>query len=231
MSTLSIVIGDHYYTKDPQSSDLGKQIIVGSIALLDKIGFEEFTFKKLAEQISSTEASIYRYFENKHKLLVYLTTWYWSWVDYAIDYKTHFIKNSKDKLSEILKIICHLDVDAIVINVPGIDVPSLRRVVVIEADKTYLTKNVDEINNQGLYKAFKGLCHKIALVIQELDGTFKYPHSIVSTIIEVTHQQAFFAQHLPSLTEIKKEADKSIEMQVYDFLMELVNRLLINTQK
>ena len=50
-----------------------------------EIGFESFTFKKLAAKIESTEASVYRYFENKHKLLIYLVSWYWNWVEYRLD--------------------------------------------------------------------------------------------------------------------------------------------------
>lgn len=40
--------------------------------MIYKTGYEAFTFKKLAEDIGTTEAGIYRYFENKYKLLVYL---------------------------------------------------------------------------------------------------------------------------------------------------------------
>jgi len=44
--------------------------------MIDEFAFEFFTFKKLAEEINSTEASIYRYFENKHLLLLFLMNWY-----------------------------------------------------------------------------------------------------------------------------------------------------------
>ena len=37
---------------------------------------EEFTFRKLAQKINTTEASVYRYFENKHRLLIYILAWY-----------------------------------------------------------------------------------------------------------------------------------------------------------
>ncbi len=63
---VSISLNPGLYIKDPQHSDLGKRIIKHSILLIDKIGFEQFNFKKLAEEMKSTEASIYRYFENKH---------------------------------------------------------------------------------------------------------------------------------------------------------------------
>ncbi len=226
MSAISIVIEEKYYNKDPQSSDLGKNIVSASIDLLDQLGFEQFTFKKLAVAIDSTEASIYRYFDNKHKLLVYLTTWYWAWVEYMIDFHTHHLKSGKEKLSEIIKIICHADEHVADINLPGVHLAMLRKIVVSESNKTYLTKQVDEINNQGLFKGFKGLCHKVALAIQETNPTYPYPHALASTALEASHQQAFFAQHLPSLTEISLKKKESLEKQVYAYIEEFVFKLI-----
>ena len=74
LANIKIQVNPKTYVKDPETSDLGKKIIKNSILLIDEIGFEEFTFKKLGEKIGSNESSIYRYFENKHKLLVYLST-------------------------------------------------------------------------------------------------------------------------------------------------------------
>ena len=56
--------------------------------MIDQLGFEQFTFKKLARAIGSTEASVYRYFDNKHRLLTYLIAWYWKWMEYQINYRT-----------------------------------------------------------------------------------------------------------------------------------------------
>lgn len=226
MSTLNIVIGERYYNKDPQSSDLGRKIVSEGIELLAELGFEAFTFKKLAQKIGSTEASIYRYFENKLKLLLYVTTMYWAWIEYLIDYNTHHIANSEEKLKEVLKIICHLNNDAESMDFAGLNVEALRRVVDVEADKTYLTKDVDEINNAGLFKGYKGLCHKIAMVIFDINPNYKYPHSLVSTVLEASHQQAFFALHLPSLTEVSVKDNKTVEEQVYDFLYATIIKLI-----
>ena len=226
MSAISIIIGEIYYNKDPQSSDLGKNIITASIEMMDEMGFEQFTFKKLAEKIGSTEASIYRYFDNKLMLLLYLTTWYWAWVEYMIDFKTYHIQNTEEKLKSILRIICHADHTLESINLPGIDIGSLRNLVIRESDKTYLTRDVDEINSQGLFRGFKALCHKVALVIEEINDQYKYPHTLVSTVLEASHQQAYFAQHLPSLTEVNKNSDIPVEEQVYDFIEDSVFRLI-----
>ncbi|MFY0653589.1 MAG: helix-turn-helix transcriptional regulator [Cyclobacteriaceae bacterium] len=226
MSAITILIGERYYNKDPQSSELGRKIVSESIEMLDELGFEQFTFKKLAERIASTEASIYRYFGNKLKLLVYITTWYWAWIEYMIDYKTHHIQDTSEKLKEIIKIICHVEKHGNYLNLPGVNISSLRNVVVSESDKTYLTKMVDEINSEGLFRGYKNLCHKIAVVINAINPGYKYPHTIVSTMLEASHQQPFFAQHLPSLTEISKTEAKSIEWQSYDFINATIFRLI-----
>ncbi|NQY67845.1 MAG: TetR/AcrR family transcriptional regulator, partial [Flavobacteriales bacterium] len=82
LSNIAIRVNNSIYLKDPESSDLGKNILGGGIDMIDEIGFEDFTFKKLAKEIGSTEASVYRYFESKHKLLLYIISWYWSWMEY-----------------------------------------------------------------------------------------------------------------------------------------------------
>ena len=55
------------YLRNPLDTTLGKNILKHAIILMDKIGFDEFNFKKLAKEMGSTEASVYRYFENKYK--------------------------------------------------------------------------------------------------------------------------------------------------------------------
>ena len=67
---LGITVNDKLYIKDPQSSELGQKIIENGIILIDEIGFENFTFRRLALKIESTEASVYRYFENKQKFFL-----------------------------------------------------------------------------------------------------------------------------------------------------------------
>ena len=227
MSAIALVIPQEYYNKDPQSSELGRSIISSSIVLFDKLGFEQFTFKKLAEEINSTEASIYRYFDNKLSLLLYLTTWYWIWMDYVIEFNTHHIKDSKKRLSEVLKLLCHaVEIDD-TIQIAGVKQSSLKRVVMSESDKTYLTKQVDEINSLGLFREFKKLCHKLATLVNEINPQYKHAHALVSTVMEASHQQAFFALHLPSLTEVNKDSNReSIEAQVYRFVHDLVNKAI-----
>ena len=93
LKTLQIKVNDKTYLKDPETSDLGKRIVEHSIILINEIGFEAFTFRKLGLKINSNESSIYRYFENKHKLLLYLTSWYWAWIENQIVFETYSMSN------------------------------------------------------------------------------------------------------------------------------------------
>ena len=47
LSSIKISVPEKIFLKDPESSDLGKRIIGNSIVLIDDIGFDNFTFKKL----------------------------------------------------------------------------------------------------------------------------------------------------------------------------------------
>ena len=69
---ISFTVNDKIYLRDPEGTELGREIVKNAIDLIYELGFEGFTFKKLAIQIKTTEASIYRYFENKHRLLLYI---------------------------------------------------------------------------------------------------------------------------------------------------------------
>ena len=102
---IRIQISPTLYAKDPESSDLGRHIICKSIEMINTLGFESFTFKKLGEAIGSNESSVYRYFANKHTLLIYLVNWYWSWMDYKIVLQTANIDDPKEKIMHAIELL------------------------------------------------------------------------------------------------------------------------------
>lgn len=200
LSNISIRVNKHTYLKNPESSDLGKRILTQSISLIEEMGFENFTFQKLAKNIKSTEASVYRYFENKHKLLLYLTSWYWGWLEYYVIFKTTNIDSPEEKLK---RTICLLTRPAYEdLSFAHIDETKLHRIIIAESSKAYLTKAVDEENREGVFAGYKSLVARISNIILEINPVYKYPHMLVSTIIEGAHHQRFFAEHLPRLTNV-----------------------------
>ena len=108
LSQIKIQVNPKLYLKDPHTSELGEKILKKSIKLIDELGFEHFTFKKLATEINSTEASIYRYFESKQKLTFYLINWYWSFIEYRLVFETANIQDSRERLSRAVHILTSL---------------------------------------------------------------------------------------------------------------------------
>ncbi|ALI98182.1 TetR/AcrR family transcriptional regulator [Rufibacter tibetensis] len=200
-ATIRIRLNEKLFLRDPEQTELGRTIFKESIRLIDELGFELFTFKKLAQQINSTEASVYRYFENKHKLLLYLVSWYWNWLDYRISYQTHNVKDPVERLRIFISILAD-NREGEPLDMYN-DVHALARIVVLEASKAYLTKEVDNDNKDGLFQDYKNLCHKMALVVLEINPDYPFPHALVSTLFEAARKHLFFAQHLPRLTEVK----------------------------
>ncbi len=214
---LQIKMNEALFLRNPEQSELGKKIIQHSIQLIDKNGFETFTFKKLAEDIGTTEAGIYRYFENKHKLLVYLTAWYWGWLEFQISYQTNNIKDPTVKLKRVIKLLATtVDDDE---QTGYVNETLLHQIVISEGSKAYLTKQVGEDNKLHFFKPYKDLCAVVGNIILECSPKYKYPKSLASTIIEMAHFQNFFMNNLPSLTDFGKAKE---EAEIISFLNDLV---------
>ncbi|MBC5992838.1 TetR/AcrR family transcriptional regulator [Pontibacter cellulosilyticus] len=203
-TNIHISLNHKSYLREPESTELGRRIISESVRLIDELGFENFTFKKLANDIGSTEASIYRYFENKHKLLVYLVSWYWAWLHYTVNFQTQNIAGPRERLGRAIEIITKAG-EADDPGVTYIDERILHRVIVAEASKVYHTKEVDAENKDGYFLEMKRFCHYLAQIVLEINPDYRYPHAIISTMLEAAQQQVFYALHLPSLTDIKAE--------------------------
>ncbi|ALD21010.1 TetR/AcrR family transcriptional regulator [Hymenobacter sp. DG25A] len=219
MSTaLRIDLNKNLYLRDPQDTDLGRRLVAESVLLIDEIGFEQFTFKKLAARMESTEASLYRYFENKHRLLVYLMSWYWAWLRFQIRFHTHNVASAPERMRLILGILtrAHHDDPA----TTQLDEAALYRLVINEASKAYLTHGVDEDNKVGLFREYKQLVADITLVVKDINPDYAFPHALVSTLLEAARKQLFFARHLPSLTDA--DPQQAAEKEIYAFLESLV---------
>lgn len=106
---IKIEVCSKLYVKNPFSSALGRNIIAESLILIDEIGLENFTFKKLSKVLDTTESSVYRYFENKQKLLLFCISWFWSWLNILIMIQVQNVPDAKEKLKKALYIICSLD--------------------------------------------------------------------------------------------------------------------------
>jgi len=210
------------YHKDPQRTELGKKIIEHSIILIDRIGFEAFTFKKLADEIGSTEKSIYRYFENKHYILLFITSWYWEWVKYLIEINTKNIESPERKLEKAIENLV-IATDENPTN-RYINENFLHKVVIKEGGKAYHIYKVDDENKAGMFYSYKTLVKLVADIILEVEPEFKYSLSLASNLFEMANNQIYFAEHLPRLTSIKP--GKKLNADLIKMLTEFCSKIL-----
>lgn len=218
---LTFRVNSSLYLKDPDTSEIGKSIVKNAIDLMYDIGYENFTFRKLSQHINSTEATIYRYFANKHKLLLYILNWYWSYLFYLSQINLKGEIDPLEKLRFLLRLITNNE--AVDNGEVPYDLHKLYETVVSESSKVYLVKEVDEINKEQVFKPYKELCSLIAQIILECKPGYPYPKSLSSTITETAHDQQFFSMHLPKLTD---NVSKPPTKYALEFLESLVFGIL-----
>jgi AcrR family transcriptional regulator len=199
LSNLKIQINEKIYVKDPETSALGKKIIEQSILLIHEIGFDNFTFKKLGDKIKSNESSIYRYFENKHKLLVYLSSWYWSWMEYKLVFATTNVVDPKEKLKKAITVVTEKIIDDN--NTLHIDEAILNKIIISEFTKTLHTKEIDQENKEGFFLIYKRVINRIVAIVKEVNPEYPFSKSLISTIVEGSLHQHFLMDHLKTITD------------------------------
>lgn len=205
LSIFKITVPEKLYLKDPESSDLGKRIVSHSITSIDELGFDAFTFKKLGTKIGSNESSIYRYFESKHKLLLYLSCWYWAWIEYQLVFETHNITDIKEKLTKAITILTRqVKEDS---KYSHINEVVLNNIIINENAKSFLTKEVDEENSEGYFAVYKRLIHRLKDIILEYNSNYQFPTSLASSIVEGALHQHFLKDHFKSITDCKNQVE------------------------
>ena len=208
LSNIKIALNEKLYLKDPQSSSLGKRITEQSILLIDRIGFENFTFKKLGSAIGSNESSIYRYFENKHKLLLYLTCWYWGWLEYKLVFATNSISDPLEKTKAAIAIITEtVKEDS---DFSHINETVLSKIMVAEFSKSYLTKEVDKENKEGYYTIYKRIVNRLSEMFLQVNPSYRYAKSLASTVLEGALHQHYLTEHFVSITDCNKTVTPTV---------------------
>lgn len=223
LMNVRIDVNTKVYLKDPNSSELGRQILSQSLPMIDQLGVEHFTFRKLAVQIGTTESSIYRYFENKHKLLLYYVSWYWGWVEYNIAFGTVNISDPDQRLKKALEIMTS---EIKVLEQCPFDVDVLQHVIVSESSKAYMTKQVDDENKVGLFAQYKSLVNRLSQLILNCAPKYPYAHTLASLFVESQLDQRYFADHLPSLSDIGKDGKEQ-----YKFYQSLIFNAIASWKK
>ncbi len=223
MSKYSFQLNHDLYLKDPLSSDKGKAIIKSGAALILQMGLEAFTARKLAEAAGVTEATVYKYFANKQKLLQYYFQLYWTWLEQQIKVFTAVEDDHFQKLNRAVKILSEMPEVA---ADPGlVSKADLRKLVVMEGAKAYYNIQVDEDNAKKLFAPYKSVTALIAKMILAVDPDQPYPYSLATTLLEMSHSLEYYRDHLPSLTDFPRDKDQS---KLTGFLLHIVNRSTLN---
>jgi AcrR family transcriptional regulator len=199
------------YLRDPQDTDLGRRILATSIRLMDELGLEAFTFKKLAAALGSAEASVYRYFSNKHQLLLYLVSWYWDWVHHLVNQAIAGKVKADERLRAAIGALTRPFIENP--EVPYIDERMLHQLVINEGSKAYHTKSVDQENNKGLFHGYKSLSDEISNLLLQINPSFPYPRTLATSLFEMAHNHPYFAEHLPRLTDLKTGKNLSSRLE------------------
>lgn len=218
LSNIKIQVNEKLYVKDPETSALGKKIIQESIVLIDNIGFDDFTFKKLGEKLGSNESSVYRYFENKHKLLVYLSSWYWSWMEYRLVFATSNYANPLEKLKKAISIVTEkVEDDQKTLH---INESILNKIIIAEFTKTFHTKEVDQENKEGFYYIYIRIINRLTNIITEVNPDYFYPKSLASSIVEGAMHQHFLKDHMQAITDCNDTTSPT------EFYIDLIEKIL-----
>ncbi|MBT8231279.1 MAG: TetR/AcrR family transcriptional regulator [Saprospiraceae bacterium] len=220
---ISITVCPDTYHRNPLDTELGRNIIRHSIDLLSEKGFQCFNFKMLASSMKSTEASVYRYFENKQMLLVYLTSWYWEYLDYLIMIHTTNIEDPKKRLRIAIKTI--VDGASHESQLDYINLKKLHKIIVEQSSKVIKSKKIENCKKQNLFSNFENLNDNLAKMIISCDSNFKYPSTLATNMLKMAIDHTYYAEHLCSVTEITN-CMVTKKTQLEEMLVYFVERLL-----
>jgi AcrR family transcriptional regulator len=205
---IRIGVHEKIFIKDPESTELGKKIVQSGVELIELVGLEQFNFKKLATVIEVSESSIYRYFENKYMFLLYISAWYWTWMETYLVFTTSHLPPTEDKILEVIKILCQDDWSAV--YSPQFSVSRMRRILVAESSKAFLRKEIDAMNAEGIFSGFKQLSGRISELFGQYKPNYRYPDMLASLLIEAIFHQQFLLAHFPSFDNTQGDNDKLV---------------------
>lgn len=216
-SKYSFTLNSDLYIKDPTSSETGRKVIASGAKLILENGIEAFTAKKLAVDAGITEATVYKYFANKQRLLQYYFQLYWTWLEQQVKVFTAIETDPLQCLVKAVRVISNIP--AVAADPGVITKYDLRELVINEGSKAYYHAQVDEDNAKRFFAPYKSITALLATMILAVKPDEKYPLALATTIIEMSHSLKYYAKHLPALTDFPHETD---QVKLDDFLLQLL---------
>lgn len=200
------------FLKDPRHTELGKRIIQHSVRLILQEGFEHFTFKKLANELSTAESSIYRYFENKYHLLFYLVNWYWYWQEYLLVFNTRGLHSKEAVLKQAIK--CLLSPEFSYDEHAILDMTLLRKLYDTEADKALHHFTLVQRESPVVFSGLQTLVGRMKQIIESIQPEYPYAERLSLLILT-----GFHSDFVQQLSKSNPTPDKE---ELLDFAYDLV---------
>jgi len=207
-TSIRIQVNPALFLRDPEETELGRRLVAQSVLLIEELGFERFTFKKLAAAIDSTEASMYRYFQSKHQLLSYLLAWYWSRLEYLIHSRTRNIESPIEQLQVALDVLTQPALGTRTRPLEDaahsyINERVLHHIVTLESTKMYIPKGLQRMQREALMEDYERLCHRLQEILRAIRPKYRFPKTLVTTIIHSIQRASLYAELFPGLTDLR----------------------------
>jgi AcrR family transcriptional regulator len=159
---------------------------------------EYLLHKVLSFRVGCTEAAIYRYFENKNKLLLYFINWYWGWLEHNLVYGTANLKNPEGKLKM-----------AITLLVEGpmykenfyLNINALRKVVFEESTKSFMNQELKKQRNGRMMHQYYDFSYRLKDLIILYKPDYPFPKALISTFIWSSILNNFNQEYMIDLIE------------------------------
>jgi hypothetical protein len=150
--------------------------------------------------------------------LVYLSSWYWGWIEYRLVFSTNNIENPIEKLRKAIAIVTEkIEDDS---STEHINESLLNKIIIAEFTKTLLTKEVDEENKEGFFLIYKRVINRLVQMIEAVNSDYTFSKSLASSIVEGALHQHFLKNHLKTITNCNQNVSPT------EFYINLVTKTL-----
>lgn len=200
LAQINFSIAPCLFAKNPIGSEIGQEILRKSSHLIQRDGIDQFTFKKLAIEMGSTESTIYRYFENKHQLLLYLSSWYWNLLEVKLAFITSNVSSASERLDLALQFLAHPINELSATSF--LDENLLHQIVIRDATKSINALGMGAKKNAEYLEAYINLVKRLTDIIHKVNPRYKYPSALAISLIETSHFQTHLQTILPGISDL-----------------------------
>lgn len=194
------------YLKNPRESKTGGHIISEAAAMIATGGIEQLTFKKLALRCGCTEATVYRYFENKHSLLLYVLNIFWIWQEYRMVLATQNIEDPMERLDHAIAVIARPEIP----KDQGEFGEHVLLTAIHEGVKIHLSRELRKEIDNGSMSAYHRLVQRLGALIRNYLPDYLFSEALSVTLLDNALQQLFFMKHFSGMAG-KIQSHNSLE--------------------